>query len=387
MIIQPTPRPPEPPPEPDRDAAGLPPPGAVPSADRYRTLGPLAVDLAIAAYWKPGPLRAALEVAGATDVLTVRSGSQFAVACLVGRRAWIAFRGSDDLDDWVANLTLFGSGEEAPWGAPDPALAGCHPGFGTAWARLRHDLAGWLDRASPEAVVLAGHSLGGALATLAAASLGRAGRWVEAVITIGAPRVGRPAFAAAYAAQTTGPDADPLGAVTWRVVNPGDAVPAVPPTSLGFEHVGEEVPFGSRGTLLGSPIPMPQTSPLGAFVQFVESVWVGTPVWALAVAGRWGARRKADHAKHLYGSTFSDSDAPLRTLRVPADTFRANTDDPTPPSPAARRLRAATVVALAAVVGLALWGTFLVAPRLMGALAVGLVLFGALEWMVRADAL
>jgi pimeloyl-ACP methyl ester carboxylesterase len=385
MIIQTTSRPPEPS-EPGRDAAGLLPPGAIPRAERYQTLGPLAVDLAIAAYWKPEPLRAALESAGATDVLTIRSGSQFALACRVGGRAWIAFRGSDDLDDWVANLSMYGSGQEVPWVAPDPALAGCHPGFGTAWDRLRYSLGDWLGQVEPEAVVLAGHSLGGALATLAAASLARSGRWVEATITIGAPRVGRPAFAAAYAAQTTGPDADPLGAITWRVVNKGDAVPAVPPTALGFQHVGEEVPFGSRGTRLGSQVPMPQTSPLGAFVQFVESVWVGTPVWALSVAGRWGARRKADHAKHLYGATFSHVDAPFGTLRVSQSVFDANTDAPTPPSPAARRLRLAVVAVLLVVVGGALWGTYLLAPKLMAVLVFGLVAFGFLEWIVRADA-
>jgi len=385
MILQTTSRPPEPS-GPDRDAAGLLPPGAIPRAERYQTLGPLAVDLAIAAYWKPEPLGAALETAGATDVLTIRSGSQFALACCVGRRAWIAFRGSDDLDDWVANLSMYGAGREGPWVTPDPALGGCHPGFGTAWGRLRYRLEDWLGQVGPEAVVLAGHSLGGALATLAAASLARSGWWVEATITIGAPRVGRPAFAAAYAAQTTGPDAESLGAITWRVVNKGDAVPAVPPTALGFQHVGEEVPFGSRGTRRGAQVPMPQTSPLGAFFQFAESIWVGTPVWALSVAGRWGARRKADHAKHLYGSTFSHVDAPFGTLRVSQTVFDANTDDPTPPSPAARRLRLGVVAVLLVVVGGALWGTYLLAPKLMAVLVVGLVVFGFLEWIVRADA-
>ncbi|PAP76312.1 lipase family protein [Rubrivirga marina] len=387
MIIHTTPAPPEPPPEPARDAAGLLPPGAVPHAERYQTLGPLAVDLALAAYWKPGPLRAALEAAGATDVLTVRSGSQFAVACRIGRRAWVAFRGSDDLDDWIVNVTLRGSVPEAPWVKPDPALTGCHPGFGTAWSGLRHDLADWFDRVEPEAVVLAGHSLGGALATLSAASLARAGRWVEAVITIGAPRVGRPAFAAAYAALTTGPEAISLRAVTWRVVNPGDAVPAVPPTLLGFDHVGEEVLLEPRHPLLGTGGPTLQTSPLGAFFQFVESVWIGTPAWALSAAGRWGARRKADHAKGLYGAIFRASEAPLAPLRVSAEEHAANTDDPTPPSPAARRLRLGVVVALVAVVAGALWGTYVLAPELTAALAVGLVLFGFLEWVVRADVL
>lgn len=70
-----------------------------------------------------------------------------------------------------------------------------------------------------------GHSLGAALATLAAAR-----HAPRAVYTFGSPRVGNPAFVAS------------LGQVTiYRVVDDADIVATVPAEELGFRHVGTEI--------------------------------------------------------------------------------------------------------------------------------------------------
>jgi triacylglycerol lipase len=78
---------------------------------------------------------------------------------------------------------------------------------------------------------IAGHSLGGALATLTANRLQHElGIVADAVYTYGMPRTGGPGLVAEYGAV--------LGARTFRFVHGGDIVPSVPPPELGFRHVG-----------------------------------------------------------------------------------------------------------------------------------------------------
>ena len=139
-------------------------------------------------------------------------------------------------------------------------------------------------------VVVTGHSLGGALATLAAFELAasgydaaeagkqerqterlmahtnafgaasappppppRARALVEGVRTFGSPRVGDILFAAAYRAV--------LGDRTWRVTHAHDVVPSVPVRVMGFHHVPTEVfyPDGDPnardgGNATGAPV-------------------------------------------------------------------------------------------------------------------------------------
>jgi triacylglycerol lipase len=75
----------------------------------------------------------------------------------------------------------------------------------------------------PGPVFYAGHSLGAALATLAASR-----RVPDAVYAFGSPRVGNRPFA------------DSLAAVRlYRVVDDADLVTTLPPEQLGFRHAGE----------------------------------------------------------------------------------------------------------------------------------------------------
>lgn len=78
-----------------------------------------------------------------------------------------------------------------------------------------------------------GHSLGAALAALAASELAHGQSLpVTAVYTFGQPRVGNQAFQAFY---NTGPH------VAWRVTHWKDPVPHLPMKALGFHHVSTEV--------------------------------------------------------------------------------------------------------------------------------------------------
>jgi len=87
--------------------------------------------------------------------------------------------------------------------------------------------------AAGKKLFITGHSLGGALSHLTAKRIAEAGTpGVEAVYTIGCPRVGNAEFAASYDAA--------LGSRTYRLVHGEDIVPSVAPDTLGFDfrHVG-----------------------------------------------------------------------------------------------------------------------------------------------------
>lgn len=142
-----------------------------------------------------------------TQAFLVRSTTEPALRALV-------FRGTEGLRDWLTNIRL----------PPVPAVAGpgrVHHGFQSAlnsvWPGITERL-GSGDRS----LLLAGHSLGGALATLAAARIESAG-----VYTFGAPAVG---------------DGDFLGQlarVPWfRVTHAEDPVPDAIPSALGYAHGG-----------------------------------------------------------------------------------------------------------------------------------------------------
>jgi len=112
-----------------------------------------------------------------------------------------------------------------------------HSGFLAALDLVWADLARHLERAPPPGRVLfTGHSLGAALATLAAAR--RPER--AAVYTFGSPRVGDAAFRDGY----------PLPAV--RIVNHNDVVARLPPPLL-YRHVGTLHYFDGDGRLVREP--------------------------------------------------------------------------------------------------------------------------------------
>jgi hypothetical protein len=153
----------------------------------------------------------------------------------------LAFRGTLGLRDWGVDLLALLYGEPAT-----------HGGFALGWAGVRADVLRWIGT-YPEAtrppLVLAGHSLGGALAALAAFDLASSVT-VAGVFTYGAPRAGSPEFARAYKARPCGAERT-LGDVTWRVTHEGDPVPISPPPLI-YRHVGRHVPLS--GLRLAAPL-------------------------------------------------------------------------------------------------------------------------------------
>lgn len=130
--------------------------------------------------------------------------------------AVLVFRGTDSPRDHRTNLILglqFLSRQ-----------IGVHLGFQRALDSVWDEVEGELARLTCP-VFYTGHSLGGALATLAASR-----RAPRATYTFGSPRVGNRAFARSMA-----------DARIYRVVDAIDLVASVPPGLLGFRHVGQAI--------------------------------------------------------------------------------------------------------------------------------------------------
>ena len=140
------------------------------------------------------------------------------------KRILAAFRGTESLPDWLTNLQAVR--DPGPW-----ADTKVHEGFQDAFmaAALKIGEIIGRKRASHE-VWLTGHSLGGALAVLLAATLRESGMPVHGLYTFGAPRVGDENFAELL-------NDSLAGRAHWRVANQGDLIPHVPPESF-FSHAG-----------------------------------------------------------------------------------------------------------------------------------------------------
>lgn len=110
-----------------------------------------------------------------------------------------------------------------------------HVGFASAWAEVSTTvLAGVAaSRAAYPTyrVISVGHSLGGALATLAGAYMREAGHPVD-IYTYGAPRVGNSVFATFVTETQAGNE--------YRVTHTDDPVPKLPPMTTGYRHLSPE---------------------------------------------------------------------------------------------------------------------------------------------------
>ncbi|RZK99443.1 MAG: lipase family protein [Rubrivivax sp.] len=166
-----------------------------------------------------------------TQAMLVTSGSppQFAV---------LVFRGTDTERDRITDITL--GLQFLRLHQPELHL-GFRRALDSVWPQIDAELA-TLD--CP--IFYTGHSLGGALATLAAAR-----RVPRAVYNFGAPRVGNLAFARSV-----------RHLPVHRVVDDIDVVSMLPPALLGFAHVGQPVRLrASAGRNMLNPLAWRHTPP------------------------------------------------------------------------------------------------------------------------------
>ena len=163
----------------------------------------------------------------------------------------LVFRGSQQLKDWQTNfnLQLIPFKLQVSQATASPA-GKVHRGFFEAWASVELDVVEQLQqwRTPDTKLFVTGHSLGGALAALAAVSLQAQGLHVDGLYTFGQPRVGDWEFVNKL---NSG-----LRYRSFRFVNNNDAVPLIPPpftlwnlTRL-YGHFGQLRYFNAFGKLM-----------------------------------------------------------------------------------------------------------------------------------------
>ena len=193
----------------------------------------------------------------------------------------VAFRGSEpeDPSDIFADADF----KFTPWrDAAGRAMGKVHQGFAcfaeddSVFTRVK----AYLDTLPPrQRVLITGHSLGAALATLLAS-------WAPAahLYTFGSPRVGDAEFAAAMQGRTAA-----------RYVNCCDLVARVPPKEgLGYTHVGKLAYLDRNGKLLHAP---------SAAAMLEDAAQAQLAFWRYALLrGTVYSRELADHAPINYVS-------------------------------------------------------------------------------------
>ena len=131
----------------------------------------------------------------------------------------IVFRGTQELQDWKTNLDATTTNIERS----SRVIGKLHAGFNAAYLSVDKEIKMALDSQNngesilpkDRPIYITGHSLGGALATVATWYL--SGHRLAACYTFGAPRVGNPELEQYYRTPV------------YRVVNAADPVPFVPP--------------------------------------------------------------------------------------------------------------------------------------------------------------
>ena len=175
---------------------------------------------------------------------------------------FVAFRGTQSIEDWLSNFSF--PQVAYSWGGQ--AAGQTEKGFKDLYDQCSLDVKTAVQHApGAPSVFVTGHSLGGALATLATADL--VGSGVRAAMyNIASPRVGDPVFAGRFNSEVT---------TRWRIVNTEDIVTTVPIATpkllspmpphnplgmllmwanrLDYEHVGDAVTFTThKGSIIGN---------------------------------------------------------------------------------------------------------------------------------------
>ena len=181
----------------------------------------------------------------------------------------LAFRGSDTFTDWFNNLDVLPAADMF-----DGISVIVSQGFLAVFGGLRRAVAAAISSPSSanRKIWLTGHSLGGALAAIAATEFAHTGR-ITGLHTFGQPQLGDAAMAGYFNARLAGR--------SKRFVNNRDPVTRLP---LGYQHVGTLVRFNTAGDLdptglerMDAALELPPLSQ-AEFERFQRQVKAGSPI-------------------------------------------------------------------------------------------------------------
>jgi predicted lipase len=170
------------------------------------------------------------------------SGTDAFVGIHESEQFLIAFRGTDDIKAAITDLR-FGK-KKIPYENVKSKIR-VHNGFIDAYKEIRGDIHDLYQKNPKNIVLITGHSLGGALATLCAVDMQYNFQNEETTnmittlqcITFGSPRVGNGAFTNSYNRRVPR---------TFRVVNRDDIITRIPYWFMGFRHVKQKIQLGKR---------------------------------------------------------------------------------------------------------------------------------------------
>lgn len=154
--------------------------------------------------------------------------------------AFVAFRGTESVQDWLMNVEVRQVPQQNGWGSAEA-------GFADVYDQCARVIRAAVQAAGTGRLYVTGHSLGAAVATLCAADLTASLGVHPTLYTFASPRAGDPVFAARFNAEC--PSA-------WRIVNTEDVITTVPPPTsvLDRSHpdlLGRLIEFLSRLPLVG----------------------------------------------------------------------------------------------------------------------------------------
>ena len=115
-----------------------------------------------------------------------------------------------------------------------------HEGFVSEYMLFREKVIEYVDMHPEKEVHVVGHSLGGALATLASFDIASSLNREVNTVTFGAPRVGTSDFRNAF---------DELPIILFRVVVANDPIARVPGMLIPYEHVGQLIQIDESGDM------------------------------------------------------------------------------------------------------------------------------------------
>ncbi|KAH7360875.1 lipase [Rhexocercosporidium sp. MPI-PUGE-AT-0058] len=147
----------------------------------------------------------------------------------VNKAIVVSYKGTKSFANVIADLLI-------PKASCSELVSGCklHQGFLYAWGDVQSNTMTAVKNAKAAypsyQIILTGHSLGGAVATIAAAYLRKAGYACD-IYSYGSPRVGNEAFVDFVSAQA---------GAHYRVTHTDDPVPRYPGRGLGFYHTSPE---------------------------------------------------------------------------------------------------------------------------------------------------